>query len=570
MSRRTALAAACALAALATIVGGAAADSAPQALPFQQDWANTALITVDDNWSGVPGFVGYRGDDLTSATGADPQTIVAEGTAVIDVNANQTSPNTFATGGVAEFHLADPAVALNGSGTADAPHIVFNVSTTGTSAVRVRYNLRDLDGSADDAAQQVALQYRIATAGAYINVPAGYVADATTTGAATQVTPVDVTLPAEAADKPHIQLRVITTNAVGNDEWVGIDDIRVTEAGEGDSAPSVTTTSPVNGATGVARNASVSVTFSEAVTPGAGAFALVCGGSSRAFTLSGGPTTYTLDPVTDFAFGESCTVTVTGTAISDDDTTDPPDTMAGDHAFSFTVVAAPTILTIGSVQGSVADDANGATHASPRVGQRVTIRGVITQRTLARTSAGANQHGFFLQSRARRHRRRPDAPPTASSSSWAAFTTLIGGYVPTVGDEVVLRARVAEFFILTQLTSASLVSVLATGLDVDTDGRGRRRGPAGRPGRRRPVLGAARGRAAAGPRPGSAATSGRDVFPATADSEIWLVDRRRPAAGPRRPVRPARLPRPAPVGQPARRRSSTTATASGSCSAASA
>ena len=267
MTRRTALAAACALAALATIVGGAAADSAPQALPFQQDWANTALITVDDNWSGVPGFVGYRGDDLTSATGADPQTIVAEGTAVIDVNANQTSPNTFATGGVAEFHLADPAVALNGSGTADAPHIVFNVSTTGTSAVRVRYNLRDLDGSADDAAQQVALQYRIATAGAYINVPAGYVADATTAGAATQVTPVDVTLPAEAADKPHIQLRVITTNAVGNDEWVGIDDIRVTERASPETRrPPSRRRRPRTAPPGVARNASVTVTFSEAVT----------------------------------------------------------------------------------------------------------------------------------------------------------------------------------------------------------------------------------------------------------------------------------------------------------------
>ena len=147
----------------------------------------------------------------------------------------------------------------------------------------------------------------------------------------------------------------------------------------------------------------------------------------RAFTLSGGPTTYTLDPVTDFAFGESCTVTVTGTAISDDDTTDPPDTMAGDHAFSFTVVAAPTILTIGSVQGSVADDANGATHASPRVGQRVTIRGVIYERTLMRTAAGGNQRGFFIQNTAAT----ADGDPTTSDGIFVftgSFTTLIGGY----------------------------------------------------------------------------------------------------------------------------------------------
>ena len=164
MTRRTVLVAACALAALATIVGGAAADSVPQSLPLVQNWSDTSQISVDDNWSGVPGFVGYRGDNLTATNDVDPQTVLTEGTAVIDVNADETAPDTFSTGGVAEFHLDDPTIALNGSTTADAPHVVFNVSTTGVASVQVSYNLRDLDGSADDAAQQVALQYRVGTA----------------------------------------------------------------------------------------------------------------------------------------------------------------------------------------------------------------------------------------------------------------------------------------------------------------------------------------------------------------------------------------------------------------------
>src|SRR5207244_939892 len=100
-------------------------------------------------WSGVPGIIGYRGDDLTTATGTDPRTILAVGTNTpVDVNANQTNPNTFATGGVAEFHLADPVIALNGSGTADAPFILISVNTTGKSGIRVKMNLRDLDASA--------------------------------------------------------------------------------------------------------------------------------------------------------------------------------------------------------------------------------------------------------------------------------------------------------------------------------------------------------------------------------------------------------------------------------------
>ena len=39
------------------------ADSVAQTLPFSQDWANAGLITANDNWSGVPGIIGYRGDE---------------------------------------------------------------------------------------------------------------------------------------------------------------------------------------------------------------------------------------------------------------------------------------------------------------------------------------------------------------------------------------------------------------------------------------------------------------------------------------------------------------------------
>ena len=68
------------------------------------------------------------------------------------------------------------------------------------------------------------------------------------------------------------------------------------------------------------------------------------------------------------------------------------------------------MLTVGEVQGQTTDAEAGKTDRSPLApatgnGTSSTlydVRGVITQRTLARTSAGANQYGFFLQSRARR------------------------------------------------------------------------------------------------------------------------------------------------------------------------
>ncbi len=206
------------------------ADSTPQIVPFSQNWANTGLITTNGDWSGVPGILGLRGDNLTAATGTDPQTIVADGSLTpVDVIANQSSPNTLITGGVAEFDgIANPVVALQGSGTADAPHIVISINTTGLSGVRIFYNLRDIDGSVDNSVQPVALQYRVGGAGSYTNIPAGFVADASSgPSLATLVTPVSVVLPAATDNQPNVQLRIMTTNAVGSDEWVGIDDISV-------------------------------------------------------------------------------------------------------------------------------------------------------------------------------------------------------------------------------------------------------------------------------------------------------------------------------------------------------
>lgn len=201
-----------------------------QTLPFSQDWSNIGLITMDDDWSGVPGIIGYRGDDpASSPTNVDPQTILMDlSTTPVDVNANRDNPDTFSSGGVTEFEIANPVVALQGSGTADAPHLVIRVNTTGAIAVRVQYLVRDVDGSADDAVQQVNLQYRVGTTGDYTNVVGGYIADATTGGTATQTTPVDVTLPADTFNQPSVDIRIMTTNAAGSDEWVGIDDILIT------------------------------------------------------------------------------------------------------------------------------------------------------------------------------------------------------------------------------------------------------------------------------------------------------------------------------------------------------
>ncbi len=213
------------------------ANNTAQTLPFSQNWTTTSLITTNDDWSAVPGIVGYLGDIAsTSTTNVDPRTLLSDYSTVsaIDVIANQTNPDTLASGGVAEFDgIANPTIALQGSATADAPYIIISLNTTGKTGIKFACNIRDIDASADDAAQQIDVQYRVGGTGNYVSVAGGYIADATTASAATQVTALNLTLPAAADNKALVEIRVMTTNAAGSDEWVGIDDINISAAGGG-------------------------------------------------------------------------------------------------------------------------------------------------------------------------------------------------------------------------------------------------------------------------------------------------------------------------------------------------
>jgi hypothetical protein len=218
----------------------------PAAPPLLQSWSDTGLIASDDDWSRVPAIVGYRGDGLVAEPGVDPRSVTADGSATsVDVTANRVDPRAVGlASGVAEFELADPVVAIQGSATASAPHLVISLDTRDRTGVSVRLVLRDIDASAADAIAPVALQYRVGSGGSFTAAPGGYVADATSgPGAANLATPVLTTLPAAADDQQLVQIRVITTNAAGQDEWVGVDDIELT-AGTATGEPGTCTLPP--------------------------------------------------------------------------------------------------------------------------------------------------------------------------------------------------------------------------------------------------------------------------------------------------------------------------------------
>ncbi len=107
----------------------------------------------------------------------------------------------------------------------------------------------------------------------------------------------------------------------------------------GDSAPTVASTTPANGAGGVGLGADITIDFSEAVSAVGSWFDIDCTASgNHSAVASGGPISYVLNPDLDFVPSEVCTVTIFASQVTDVDADDPPDNMAADYLFSFATV----------------------------------------------------------------------------------------------------------------------------------------------------------------------------------------------------------------------------------------
>jgi hypothetical protein len=213
----------------------------------------------------------------------------------------------------------------------------------------------------------------------------------------------------------------------------------------GESAPSVSSTNPSNGATGIPRNSNITINFSEPVNVSGAWYSISCASSgSHTATVGGGPQSYTLNPDADFASGENCTVTVYASQVTDVDLLDPPDNMESNYAFSFSA----------EVPSVRIHDIQGAAHISPLVGQLASTEGIVTAKA---------SNGFWIQDPS------PDSNE-ATSEGLFVFGTSAAGLV-AVGDSVKVNGTVAEFrpggssqpnLTTTELTSPS-VTKLSTG-----------------------------------------------------------------------------------------------------------
>ncbi len=220
-----------------------------------------------------------------------------------------------------------------------------------------------------------------------------------------------------------------------------------------DAAPAVASTNPANGSSGFATSADLTVTFSEPVNLAPAAFTLGCSVTgTHSLAVSGGPTTFTLDPAPAFAAAEECTLTVLAAGVTDTDVTDPPDSMVADVTVTFATNACGAAFTpIPTIQGSGA--------VSPLAGTSpVTTEGVVTGDHQG--TSGLN--GIYLQDSA------GDGNPATSDGMFVFVPAAspFAGVNVAVGETVRVSGRITEFQEQTEMDNVTGLTVCSAGSPV--------------------------------------------------------------------------------------------------------
>ncbi len=215
---------------------------------------------------------------------------------------------------------------------------------------------------------------------------------------------------------------------------------------DGDQAPAISSTNPTSNAVGVSVSANIALNFTEAVNVAGSWFTISCSISgAHTAAVSGGPVYFTLNPDTNFTSGETCTVTVLSSQVSDQDLIDPPDTMVADYVLSFSV----------AIDQPFIHDIQGAAHRSSMVGQGVSgVTGIVTALTT---------DGFYMQE--------PDADTDADpATSEGIFVYRAAAPAVQIGDAVLVSGTVSEYRPGNDAESLSITEITSPTVSVQSSG----------------------------------------------------------------------------------------------------
>jgi predicted extracellular nuclease len=344
--------------------------------------------------------------------------------------------------------------------------VQFQISTTGWQDIQFSFDIRH----SDTAANTVVVQYSTDGGASFTNVATYTVSQTSTPPWYTRTVDLsgypavnnisDLRVRVVAAFAPPTNTQYVASNPSSNYSTNGtlrFDNVTFRgNAISSDVPPTVTAVTPPNSATNVPVNSNVVITFSEPVNVTGDWFSLACGTSgtrtpsANNVTVTGGPTVFTLDPDSDFAQGETCTLTVVAAQVTDQDTDDPPDNMAANFTSNFTTQAPlpdictnpnhPALTPINQVQSN--------TLTSPLSGTVVTVRGIV----VGDFETNAQLSGFYIQSE-------PALDDGDPSTSEGLFVFNANTNTVSLGDLVVVTDTVRETFNQTRLGNSPTILI---------------------------------------------------------------------------------------------------------------
>ncbi len=225
--------------------------------------------------------------------------------------------------GADDLLAIDDVIVSTGGGTVDLPPTVASTTPANNAT-----------GVATNVVLAVQFSEAVTTAADWLSLScaqSGTVAGATAgSGASRSYTPATALRPGEAC--------TATIRAASVSDLDGTPDPMTADVVFGfsiapDVPPTVASTTPANGATGVALASNLVVRFSEPVTVASDWYVLTCGAAPLAATVSGGPANWTLDPTQELPADASCSLLIRASAVLDQDGT--PDPMGTDVSVGF-------------------------------------------------------------------------------------------------------------------------------------------------------------------------------------------------------------------------------------------
>ncbi|HEY0930855.1 MAG TPA: ExeM/NucH family extracellular endonuclease [Gemmatimonas sp.] len=215
-------------------------------------------------------------------------------------------------------------------------------------------------------------------------------------------------------------------------------------------APAVSSTTPTAGAGNVAAASDIAVTFTMPVTVSGTWYTISCTNSgAHAATVTGGTTnsSFTLNPTTDFAAGEACTVTIVAAQVVD--AANPTVAMTANHVLNFSTLG-----------GNTCSSGFTPTYAIQGSGASAAITGTVTtQGVVVGDFEGAQPalRGFYIQDQT-------GDGNAATSDGLFVFNNTNNSV--SLGDVVRVTGTAGEFQEQTQISNVTDITVCSSGATI--------------------------------------------------------------------------------------------------------